>query len=146
MRFSILGFMSLFTIVIWDLKYDFADYETSFYYYYGDQTAQPIFKLYVPILLVLTAISLVSNIIKNCKFTDILTVLVTLPTLYIFAVILIPNQELLGSLTSKDTKVPELCEVNKYFHLVLLPIMFFATVFQTMSDKEDNINVKDKTN
>jgi len=164
---SALGFSFLAAVVTWDLNFDYAGNKEITHSYYKTVHSAPMpFPLVIPMIIVITFIPLVINLLKsesklplNCievlrlKFYDILTVILNIPTLYIFIVILTPNQEEQVKYKFDDPKIANNFEINRYWHLVILPLMILSMIIQVLarcsgseSSDEDNEDGKEKRN
>ena len=88
------------------------------------------FPLIIPGVIVLIFVPLIINLILKFKALDLLTVVINVPLLYIFVNILIPNQEHQVKYKFNDPSIANNFEVNKYWHLVILPILVLSVFMQ----------------
>lgn len=131
--FSIIGYSSLLTIVLWDLIFDFNEKNIAYAYYKGHQLTHEGLKALVPIIIIMTYVPLFIEIFRKKLLLDYLTVLINIPCMYIFFAVLIPNQTELLKLTVDDSKTNHYLDINKQYHLILLGVFFSSLVFQSIS-------------
>ncbi len=137
--FSAFGFSFLSAVVVLDLKFDFeSNKQITHAYYITHQTAQMPIPLLIPFIIAIIFIPLALNLLiaKN-KGYDLVTLLLNIPTLYIFIVILVPNQEELVKYSYNDPEIIGNYEVNKDWHMFLLPLLLASMVFQVMARASD---------
>jgi hypothetical protein len=147
---SIIGLSSLLTILLWDLKYDHNAPIVSYAYYQGDRNAETIFKLAIPIIIILSFLPLLINLVFKRKLLDILTFLISLPALYLFTQVLIPNQEKLVVLEVTDPTLSNHYKINKDNHLIVFIIVSACLILQVIamscSNCKSTTKVEEKKN
>jgi len=131
---STLGFTFVAAVVIRDLTFDYQNNKLISHSYYSTVSKAPMpYPLILPTIILLIFIHLIVNIVLKKKFLDILTGLLNLPNLYIFVAKLIPNQEEMVMFNYDDPKISDNYEVNKYWHIILLPLIALSAMCQLVA-------------